>query len=150
MNTNKPMTAEELRVILDNHQRWLGNGCKGKGKANLREANLHEANLREANLQYANLREANLHEANLSGAGLRYADLQGANLGVTSKLAKSLKIIDACNEACLWVDSQNAETIEEIFDKARPEWQKWLTERMGETPTTKGLNSVINAIRLKF
>ena len=61
------MTNDELRVIIEKHERWL-NGQEGGERANLRGANLLGANLRDANLRDANLLGANLLGANLLGA----------------------------------------------------------------------------------
>ncbi len=80
----KTYTKEELKVILDNHKKWLFGEADGVranlSGANLSEANLSEANLSEANLFLANLSGANLSGANLSGANLFLANLSGANL----------------------------------------------------------------------
>ncbi len=75
----KVFTKEELRKILDDHQKWL-NGEAGGVVANLSDANLSGANLIGANLRGANLRGANLSDANLRGADLRGANLRGADL----------------------------------------------------------------------
>ena len=63
------MTDEELKVVLENHKKWLNSEYGGV------KANLRYANLRYANLRYANLRGADLSEADLRGADLRGADL---------------------------------------------------------------------------
>ena len=84
------MTATELKVILDQHKRWIESGRK-KGKradlqgvrlqrAHLEGANLWGAYLQGANLWGAYLQSANLQSANLQSANLQSADLQGANL----------------------------------------------------------------------
>ena len=83
------MLQSDIKVILENHQKWLMDECGGK-RADLRGASLHYANLCGANLYYtdlfgtglrgANLRNANLGGANLFGADLRDAYLRGANL----------------------------------------------------------------------
>jgi hypothetical protein len=74
---------ENLREILENHEKWVNGESFGKRAnlygANLREANLREANLYEANLYGANLRGADLRGANLYEANLYKADLRGAN-----------------------------------------------------------------------
>jgi len=72
------MTENEIKEILENHQKWLNND--GGKKADLSGANLRGANLRGANLRGANLRGADLRGANLSGADLSGADLSGADL----------------------------------------------------------------------
>ena len=80
------MTKEELKVVLDNHVKWL-NGNGGN------RADLSGANLRGANLRGANLHGANLRGANLSGAYLSMADLSGADLDF-SQLNLSCKGLD--------------------------------------------------------
>ena len=98
------MNSEELKEILNSHEKWLRSEDGGKRAnlrdadlcgaylcdadlrganlcdANLRGANLCDADLRGANLCDANLRGADLHDANLRGADLCGADLCGANL----------------------------------------------------------------------
>ena len=56
------MEKEELKTILENHQKWLAAGSDGE------RANLRWANLSGANLRWANLRGADLCEADLRGA----------------------------------------------------------------------------------
>ena len=73
------MKKEELKVVLENHKKWL-NGNKGGLRANLRGADLRGADLRGACLQGAYLRGADLQDAYLRGADLRGADLQDACL----------------------------------------------------------------------
>ena len=91
----RTIATEELKKILEEHEKWLENPMTGKKaflhNANLRGADLHNADLRSANfhnadLRSADLRGADLHNANLwgadlSGANLRGADLRSANLG---------------------------------------------------------------------
>ena len=98
------MNGEEIRIVLEKHEKWLNNELGGiradLGEAalyglNLSGANLYgadliiadlrvayliKADLREANLRGANLSGADLYEANLSGANLYGANLRGANL----------------------------------------------------------------------
>ena len=88
------MTSEEIKDVLDSHQKWI-NGEDGGKRANLRRANLSGADIRRADLRWvdlskadlrwvdlskANLRGADLREANLSEANLHWADLREANL----------------------------------------------------------------------
>jgi uncharacterized protein YjbI with pentapeptide repeats len=80
----KTYTQEELKEIIELHQKWL-NGEEGGVRANLTDTNLTCANLTYANLIYANLTGANLTGANLTDtnltcANLTYANLTGANL----------------------------------------------------------------------
>ena len=98
------MNGEEIRIVLEKHEKWLNNELGGiradLGEAalyglNLSGANLYgadliiadlrvayliKADLREASLSGANLSGADLYEANLSGADLSGADLREANL----------------------------------------------------------------------
>ena len=88
------MNGEEIRIVLEKHEKWLNNELGGiradlsgadiygldlRG-ANLYGANLIRADLRVAYLIKADLREANLSGANLSGADIYEADLSGADL----------------------------------------------------------------------
>ena len=73
------MNKDVLKVILENHKKWLNNEIDGI-KANLRWANLRGADLSEANLRGADLREADLRGANLRWANLREADLRNIKL----------------------------------------------------------------------
>jgi len=76
------MTQEELDKIVEQHQHWLKEDCKGweHMRANLLDDDLSRANLSFANLSHANLSRANLSRANLEGANLEGANLEGANL----------------------------------------------------------------------
>ena len=98
------MNGEEIRIVLEKHEKWLNNELGGiradlsgadiygldlRGanlyganliRADLRVAYLIKADLREANLSGANLSGADLYEANLSGADLSGADFREANL----------------------------------------------------------------------
>jgi hypothetical protein len=73
------MNKDELKTILDNHEKWL-NDIEGGERANLSGADLRGADLRGADLSGADLREANLSGADLRGADLSGADLREANL----------------------------------------------------------------------
>ena len=77
------MKTDELKIILEKHQKWLNND--GGERADLRYADLsytdlRDADLRDADLRDADLRGSDLRGADLSGADLRYADLSGADL----------------------------------------------------------------------
>ena len=76
------MTQKELDKIVEQHQHWLKEDCKGwEGmRANLAHAYLAGANLTGANLMRAYLAHADLAHADLTGADLAHADLAGANL----------------------------------------------------------------------
>jgi len=100
----KHYTPDELKTVLDAHQKWLRDEDSGSradlsgadlseadlsgadlsgaylSGADLSRAYLSGANLSEANLSRAYLSGANLSEANLSGANLSRADLSEANL----------------------------------------------------------------------
>lgn len=80
----KKITQEELKEILDKHQKWLFNEDEGERAifldTNIRGANLAGANLESAKLQGACLRDVELQGACLKGANLMDADLKGANL----------------------------------------------------------------------
>ena len=51
------MKQEELKLILENHKKWLNDNCDGM------RADLRYANLRCVNLRYADLCDVNLHDA---------------------------------------------------------------------------------------
>ena len=94
------MNADELRDVLDQHEKWLideeGGERANLSEANLNEANLRGANLRGANLRGADLRGANLSGANLSGANLCGADLSGANLSGANLSEADLSVANLC------------------------------------------------------
>ena len=73
------MKNEELKAILESHNKWINDDDDGE-RANLSGANLMGANLSDANLSDANLRGADLSDANLWGANLSGANLMNANL----------------------------------------------------------------------
>ena len=75
----KTYTKEELKVILDNHKKWLLWATDGV-RADLSGANLSGANLSGADLSGAYLSRANLSGADLSGANL--SDLTKAQLSI--------------------------------------------------------------------
>ena len=65
------MNTEELNKIVEQHQHWLKEDCKGwEGM----KANLHMADLSGADLRGAILRDADLYRADLNGANLSVAD----------------------------------------------------------------------------
>jgi len=72
----KTYTPEELKVILDDHRKWLLS--EGGSRANLSGADLSDADLSRAYLSGADLSGADLIRAYLSGADLSDADLSGA------------------------------------------------------------------------
>lgn len=73
------MTNDELKKIIEKHEKWLKDQDGGE-QANLCRANLCGADLCDANLCSANLRDADLRGANLCGANLRGANLCDADL----------------------------------------------------------------------
>ena len=88
------MTREEIKKVLDLHEKWLNNK-EGGQKADFRGANLSGANLRRANLSGADLSGANLSGANLSGADLSDADLSDANLSGVKNLLSAINYLDS-------------------------------------------------------
>ncbi len=76
---NNKFTKEELKKILNLHEKWL-NDDEGGIRADLNRAYLRGANLSGADLRGADLSGADLIGAYLSGADLRGADLSGADL----------------------------------------------------------------------
>ena len=108
------MKAEELKKVIELHQKWLNDEPDGKkadlrwanlrkadlrwadlSEADLSEANLSEANLSEADLSEANLRWANLREADLRGADLSEADLRGADLSEAEGLLSTIEYLES-------------------------------------------------------
>ena len=113
------MNGEEIRIVLEKHEKWLNNELGGI-RADLREAALYGLNLcgvnlygadlimadlRVAYLIKADLREATLRGANLSGADLRETSLREANLSGANlyeadlRLAKNIPSY-ACRLVC--------------------------------------------------
>jgi len=88
------MNADELKLILDDHAKWLRN--EGGKRADLSRANLCMANLSEANLCMANLCMANLYEADLSRASLCMANLSEADLSSASLYRADLSRANLC------------------------------------------------------
>ncbi len=76
----REVSRDELKRILEAHEKWLESDGKEGEKANLARTNLIRANLQGANLFRANLQGASLHGANLEGANLEGAQLTDANL----------------------------------------------------------------------
>ena len=73
----KTYTVQEIKEILDVHDKWLHDEDGGE-RADLRGADLRGADLRCAYLRCADLQGADLRGADLRGADLRGAYLQGA------------------------------------------------------------------------
>ena len=69
--------SDQLKLILEEHKKWVESEGKEGTSADLISANLRQADLRTANLQLADLRSANLQQANLRQANLEKANLQG-------------------------------------------------------------------------
>ena len=102
----REISKEELKVILEDHQKWIQSRGKEGEKAsfyrtdlagvdlqdsNLQGANFIDANLEGTNFINANLKEANFSRANLKNAILRAADLEGALLSYTNLQEASLQ-----------------------------------------------------------
>ena len=127
----KTYTEEELKVILNNHEKWLNNDYNGV-----------RADLRNAYLGGANLRNAYLGNADLYDADLRNADLRNVNLGGVSgnmKHVKSLQIEKYCitytskilQIGCQshtieeWKNFNNKSILEMDGKRALEWWNKW-------------------------
>ncbi len=74
------MSPEELRQVLEAHQKWLRSDRSEGVRAELRKADLEGVDLEGVDLRGAGLRKANLKDARLFGANLERASLQKANL----------------------------------------------------------------------
>ena len=102
------MTNEELKRIIDKHEKWLK--CQDGGeRANLRGANLCDADLRGANLRGANLCDADLRGADLRGADLRGANLCGASLCSADLYGADLRGADLCGASLRGADLRGAD-----------------------------------------
>jgi len=96
------MDAKKLKVIIDNHGRWLRDEPDSE-RADLRGADLSGADLREANLRWADLSGAILTNANISdfliapeeGAFIAYKKIRGGiilTLGIPKSAERVNKI----------------------------------------------------------
>jgi hypothetical protein len=122
----KTYTKEELKTILDKHEKWLKDEEGGKianlSYANLSYANLSSADLRFANLSFANLSfadlsSANLHSANLSYANLSYANLSYANLSYTNLSFANLSYANLRSANLSFADLHSADLSSASTDK---------------------------------
>ena len=77
----REISTEELRKILEEHEKWLFTDKKEGTRADLSCADLREVNLSCVNLSGASLRDADLREIDMSGSNLKDTYLGGANLG---------------------------------------------------------------------
>ena len=104
----KKITDEELKEILNNHEKWIDSEELGGERADLSHtdlsgknltkvylarANLSNVVLSNANLTRCTLRRANLSHANLSDADLSKSDLSNADLSVAN--LKGVNLSDA-------------------------------------------------------
>ena len=90
------MKTDELKIILEKHQKWLNNDDGERADlhgADLRGADLSGADLRYADIRDADLRRAELSDADLSGADLRDADLRRADLSGAKGLVKVMGVV---------------------------------------------------------
>jgi uncharacterized protein YjbI with pentapeptide repeats len=90
------MTQEELNKIIENHQHWLNEDCKGW---EMMRGDLSGSDLSGCNLSGSNLSGCNLSDSNLSGSDLRYSDLSGSNLRDSNLSGSNLRGSDlsGCN-----------------------------------------------------
>lgn len=72
------MEYDELKKILDLHEKWLNGDADGR-RANLQNADLQDMDLRGAYLWGADAQNASFAGADLQNADLRKADLRGAD-----------------------------------------------------------------------
>lgn len=110
------MNSEELKTILDLHNKWIRKEPDGK-RADLSWAHLRFANLSGVDLHGADLTGADLTGANLNGADLNYAcfsfaDLSRTNLHRANFVGADLTGADL-SEACLYmtnlIDAKNVD-----------------------------------------
>ena len=116
----KTYTKEQLREILEKHQKWL-HGEEGGKRADLTGADLTCADLTCENLTHmilrgATLMDANLRGADLMGANLRGADLTGATLMDATLAGATLTGADI-DYSCwpLWCGSLDVKVDKRIF-----------------------------------
>ena len=69
-NKGRNMKAEDLKIVLEQHELWIDSEGKEGSRADLRGKDLSGANLRFAYLTGASFAGANLTDADLSGANL--------------------------------------------------------------------------------
>jgi len=106
------MNQEEIKEILNLHQKWL-KGEDGGKRADFRHADLSGADLRFANLTDANLckaclRGANLYNAYLYGADLYDTNLQGARLESANLCRAYLHGANLCHADLKYADLRDA------------------------------------------
>jgi len=89
---NRKISKEELKKILEEHEKWLESDRKRGKRADLHETNLQKVDLLGANLKKAILYGANLRKANLHGADLQDVYLSNANLEKCSLQEANLKL----------------------------------------------------------
>ena len=82
---DSPLSADQLKQIVDDHRAWLESDGESGAKADLSHAAIEgvalwRADLRDADLSHASLRGIDLDHAQLQRANLRHADMTGASL----------------------------------------------------------------------
>jgi len=103
MSELKEYTKNEIKEIIESHEKWLKDEDGGK-RANLSYADLRYANLRSADLRSANLSSADLRSANLSYADLRYANLRSADLRSADLRYANLSYAENLLNATKWLE----------------------------------------------
>ena len=140
------MNANEIKEILDLHEKWL-NGLKDGKRADLREAYLQgaylqQADLQEANLQRAHLRGAYLQQAHLQEANLRGADLQGADLQGAYLQEADLQEADLREANLRGADLQGADLLPDLyilkFQSADSKLRAWKFLKVDSTSPYQG------------
>ena len=124
------MTQEEIKTVLNEHEKWLNDNDTGE------MANLRGADLREADLSGANLSEADLREANLSGADLSEADLSGAYLSRANLSGANLSGADLSGAYLSRADLREADLSGAYLSRANLSGAKGLYI-FGPMPTSK-------------
>lgn len=83
MNVNelnfRKISEDELREILEKHEKWLHNDTNGE-KASLLWADMRGVDMRGVYLQGADMRVSNMQGVDMRGGDLRWSDMQGANM----------------------------------------------------------------------
>ena len=102
----KRVDGAKLKMILENHKKWIDtNGKEGK------QADLKQADLQESKLDNAILINANLEESLLINAKMNRANFQGAKLSYSNWQSAMAKEVDLENADLFHANLQNANMV---------------------------------------
>ena len=122
----KTYTEEELKVILNNHEKWLNNDDNGV-RVNLRNADLRNADLGGANLYDADLGGADLYDANLGGVfgNMKHIKSLQTEMYYITYTSKIIQIGCQLHTIDEWKNFNNKSILEMGGKKALEWWNKW-------------------------